>query len=68
MGEGAFHVSSGFFVEGAFEPGDGVEPMQLPEADVVTTTHIGPYEDLGKAYEALQEGAGSRDAKSTTQG
>jgi effector-binding domain-containing protein len=52
-----FHVASGFVVEGPFEPGEGVEPIQLPEREVVTTTHIGPYEELGKAYDALKQGA-----------
>jgi effector-binding domain-containing protein len=35
--------------------GDGnVVPAELPEGEVVTTTHIGPYEGLPQAYEALQ--------------
>lgn len=57
MGEGTFHVSSGFVVDGPVTPGEGVEPLLLPEAEVVTTTHLGPYEQLGQAYDALQEAA-----------
>lgn len=52
-----FHVASGFHVGGRFEAGDGVEPLQLPDTDVVTTTHVGSYETLGEAYDALKEGA-----------
>src|SRR3954447_1393745 len=48
--EDAFHVTSGFVVEREFEPGGGVEPFALPEVEVATTTHVGPYEELDKAY------------------
>jgi effector-binding domain-containing protein len=51
-----FHVAAGFVVEAPFEPGEGVEPLQLPACEVATTVHIGPYERLGEAYEALQKG------------
>ena len=57
MGDDVFHVASGFVVEGPFEPGEGVEPFQLPEGEVATTTHIGPYDQLGKAYDAVRESA-----------
>lgn len=52
-----FRVASGFHVDGRFEPGEGVEPLQLPDVDVVTTTHVGSYETLGGAYDALKQGA-----------
>jgi effector-binding domain-containing protein len=52
-----FHVASGFVVTGPFEEGDGVEHLQLPVREVVTTTHVGPYEKLGEAYDALKEWA-----------
>jgi effector-binding domain-containing protein len=57
MDEDFFHVSSGFVVEAPVETGDGVEPLRLPDVDVATTTHVGPYEQLGRAYDALKEGA-----------
>lgn len=60
MGEGTFHVSSGFVVAGPIDSGDGVESLRLPEVDVATTTHVGPYEQLGRAYDALKEGAAAR--------
>jgi len=57
MGNGTFHVSSGFVVAAPIEAGEGVVPLDLPAVDVVTTTHVGPYEKLGAAYDALMEGA-----------
>ena len=51
--EGWFEVEAGF---PAITPvaGEGrVEPSQLPEGTVAVTTHLGPYEGLGQAYEAL---------------
>lgn len=58
--EDAFSVTSGFVVEGEFEPGEGVEPFRLPEVEVATTTHVGPYEELDKTYGALGRGAAAR--------
>jgi effector-binding domain-containing protein len=55
--ENAFSVTSGFVVDTDVEPGDGVEPFRLPEVEVATTTHVGPYEELDKAYDALGRGA-----------
>ncbi|PVZ11990.1 GyrI-like domain-containing protein [Actinomycetospora cinnamomea] len=55
--EDAFHVTSGFVVDRDVEPGEGVEPFRLPEVEVATTTHIGPYQELDKAYDALGRGA-----------
>jgi hypothetical protein len=49
MGEDVFHVAMGFVVPGSFDPGDGVEPMHLPEVEVMNTTHVGPYEQHGRA-------------------
>ncbi len=52
-------VFAGFVVAAPVEAGNGVEPLQLPDADTATTTHIGPYDELGHAYDALREGAPS---------
>jgi effector-binding domain-containing protein len=60
MGPQVFEVASGFVVGEDFEPGDGVEPYRLPPCEVATTTHVGRYEDLGKAYEALREGVAAQ--------
>ncbi|MDD7937230.1 GyrI-like domain-containing protein [Actinomycetospora lutea] len=58
--EDAFHVMSGFVVEREFEPGEGVEPYRLPEVEVATITHVGPYDELDKAYDALGQGVAAR--------
>ncbi len=52
---GGFDVAAGFPVTEPFEPGDGVEPMVLPGGEVAHTTHVGPYDELPAAYEALRE-------------
>ncbi len=52
--DGGFDVAAGFPVTEAFEPGDGVEPLVLPGGEVAHTTHLGPYEELPAAYEALR--------------
>lgn len=54
MHDGEFDVDTGFPVS---EPvkGDGhVVPLDLPEGDCATTVHVGRYQDLGRAYEALR--------------
>lgn len=56
MRDNTFHVSSGFVVGGPIAPGDGVVSLQLPDTDIASTTHIGPYEQLGIAYAALKKG------------
>ena len=53
MGPQEFEVASGFVVGEGAEPGDGVEVDQLPSCEVATTTHVGPYEELPKAYDAI---------------
>lgn len=60
MGENVFHVSSGFVVGAPVAAGDGVEPLQLPDVDIATTTHVGPYDQLGQAYDALKEGVAAQ--------
>lgn len=58
MGEnGVFHVASGFVVPGPFEGEGEVVHLQLPETDVAMTTHLGPYDSLGEAYDALRRQA-----------
>ncbi len=51
--EGWFEIEAGF---PAITPvaGEGrVEPSQLPAGTVAVTTHVGPYDTVGSAYEAL---------------
>ena len=40
-----------------------MEPFQLPECEVATTVHLGPYDQLGQAYDALKEGAAAQGRK-----
>ncbi|GAB3438328.1 hypothetical protein GCM10027517_10520 [Phycicoccus ginsengisoli] len=60
MGPQVFEVASGFVVGEDFEPGEGVEECNLPPCEVATTTHVGRYEDLGQAYEALRSGVAAQ--------
>lgn len=46
-------AAAGFEVAEPFEGGDGVEWFVLPEAEAVTTVHVGPYDRLVEAYDAL---------------
>lgn len=48
-----FEVAAGFGVADAFEGDSTVVPLRLPSVEAATTTHVGPYEELGKAYDAL---------------
>lgn len=48
----------GFEVTGEFEGDDAVEPCTVPAAEALATTHVGPYPELPKAYEALRGHAG----------
>ncbi len=57
MDEDLFHVAAGFPVAAPVGPGDGVEDLRLPDVDTATTVHMGPYEGLAQAYDALREGA-----------
>lgn len=50
-------VAVGFTVPRDLDGDGDVMPFQLPDTDVVTTTHIGSYQDLPYAYDALKRGA-----------
>lgn len=52
--DGAFQVEAGFYVGSGFEGSDGVACVVLAGGEVLTTTHIGPYDTLPEAYEAIQ--------------
>ena len=50
---GTLTVSAGFRVGRPVE-GDGtVVPGELPATEVATTTHVGPYEKVSEAYDAI---------------
>jgi effector-binding domain-containing protein len=46
-----------FTIEGDFVPQEDVKPGTLPGGRVATTVHVGPYDQLGEAYEAIQRHA-----------
>lgn len=52
-----FEVAAGFVVDADFQGDDEVGLLPLPACEVATTTHVGPYERLMEAYEAVQEHA-----------
>lgn len=62
IAEGRFRVEAGFPVARAVTANGGVRGSKLPGGDVVLTTHIGPYEDLGSTYEAISRWLESRGA------
>jgi effector-binding domain-containing protein len=56
-------VSAGFVVSHPVD-GDGtVVDVQLPECEVVSGVHVGPYDELPTAYEQLRDAAEARGRK-----
>lgn len=54
-GAQAFHVTAGFTIPSPIE-GDGhVVHVEVSASEAAFTTHVGPYEELPRAYEAIQE-------------
>ncbi len=51
---GAWDIRSGFPVSASIEPEGSVEPDSLPGGPLVSTLHVGPYQELGMAYDALE--------------
>ncbi len=49
-----FEVAAGFVVDVDFQGDDEVGLLTLPAGEVATTTHVGPYDHLMEAYEAVQ--------------
>lgn len=55
MGGGdAFEALVGCVVSRPIEAEGDVEPYVLPGGPALVTEHVGPYEELSKAYEALE--------------
>lgn len=53
--DGGFDVAAGFPTTRPVDDSDGaVVSLEVPETEVAHTTHVGPYSDLPKAYEALR--------------
>lgn len=50
-------VEIAFAIQGVFfpqTPRSDVKPSRVPGGKVVFTTHVGPYDEIHKAYEAIQ--------------
>lgn len=50
---GEFDVAAGFPASGTVHQQDSVEPITLPGGTVAVTTHVGSYDTIGDAYQAL---------------
>jgi effector-binding domain-containing protein len=48
-----FPIVAGVEVGGEFVPTEGIERVETPAGEVVTTTHVGPYSELRRGYDAL---------------
>lgn len=51
--EAEFDVEAGFYVDQVADSGDGVEFIAIPGGRAAVVTHVGPYEGLPAAYEAI---------------
>lgn len=52
--DGSIDVDAGFPISGHLARTADVEPGTLPGGRVVTTVHVGAYDQVGNAYEALE--------------
>jgi effector-binding domain-containing protein len=55
LGDGEYEVEAGFPVEVEIAAEGEVEASTLPAGPVAATWHLGPYDNIGPAYEALAE-------------
>jgi effector-binding domain-containing protein len=53
LGDGRFEVEAGFPVSRPIEPSGDVQPSELPGGPVAVTVHVGPYDQMEPAYQAL---------------
>ncbi|MGZ4473945.1 MAG: GyrI-like domain-containing protein [Nocardioidaceae bacterium] len=49
-----FAVAAGFVVGTPLVGDDEVVPLRLPTGEMATTTHVGAYADLSRAYDAIR--------------
>ena len=52
--DGTVDVEAGFPISGAMARTSDVGPGTLPGGHVITTLHVGAYEEVGGAYDALE--------------
>lgn len=63
LGEAQFDVEAGFPVVDPV-PGFGeTEPSTLPAGPVISTVHVGPYDAMAPAYDALNSWLAAEDAE-----
>jgi effector-binding domain-containing protein len=66
MGEdGVFDIEAGFPVAPAIADGSAVVGSELPGGHAVTTMHVGPYDRLAEAYDAIQDWLRAHGATAT---
>lgn len=54
MGEGTFEVRVGCEVREPIRTDGSMEAFDIPAGTTLSTVHVGPYDELPKAYEALE--------------
>jgi effector-binding domain-containing protein len=55
-----WEIEAGFPVSGTVEATDDVEPDTLPGGTVAQTTHVGAYDEVASAYQAVNAFAAER--------
>src|SRR5687768_5544352 len=55
MGEGTFDLEAGMPVASPIEASGEIKPGTLPGGKAAVTWHLGPYEKLGNAFEAIEK-------------
>jgi effector-binding domain-containing protein len=65
MRDGKFDIEAGLPVAKVLAAKDAIKPSQLPGGTVATTMHVGPYEKLGEAHEALETWSREHGKKAT---
>ncbi len=53
VGDGTFEVEAGFVATTPVGGEDEIEPSDLPKGTVAVTVHVGPFDAMVPAYEAL---------------
>ncbi len=63
--EGEFDIQGGWFLSAPIAGDDRFQAGIVPEGEVATTTHVGPYDRLGDAHSAIEAWIG-RNGRSTS--
>jgi effector-binding domain-containing protein len=59
--DGTFDVEAGFPVAGSPQPAGEVVAISLPGGPTARTMHVGPYDQVGLAYEAVEKWLAEHD-------